>query len=165
MIKQETVITKDLPNKKLTVIRAFDAPLKQVWNAWTESEILDQWWAPKPYHTETKKMDFREGGCWLYCMVGPEGDNPWCIENFKTIVLHKSITNAVSFCDEEGNVTKDFPTMYWKKEFNETSNGTTVRVEITFDQEADMEMVLKMGLQEGFTAAMDNLDEYYNTQQ
>lgn len=89
MTKNETIFSKDLPNKKLTVVRAFDAPLDLVWKAWTESEMLDQWWAPKPYRAETKTMDFREGGFLLYRMVGPDEDTSWCKENFKTINLHK----------------------------------------------------------------------------
>jgi len=63
----------DKENKKITVERSFNAPLDLVWSAWTEAEILDLWWAPKPYRTETKKMDFREGCRWHYCMVSPEG--------------------------------------------------------------------------------------------
>jgi PhnB protein len=165
MINRETVFTKDLQKKKLTVVRAFDAQLEHVWKAWTESELLDQWWAPKPYRAETKTMDFREGGYWLYCMVGPEGDrNTWCKENYKKIGHLKSITNSVHFCDEVGNENLDFPTMYWSKEFNKTDDSTTVRVEITFDKEADLETIINMGLQEGFTAALSNLDHYLSTQ-
>jgi PhnB protein len=159
MTKRETVFTKDLQNKKLNVVRAFDAPLEQVWKAWTESEMLDQWWAPKPYKAVTKSMDFREGGSWLYNMVGPQGDSQWCKENFKSITLHKRITNAVNFCDEDGHENADFPTMHWKKEFIENDSDTTVAVEITFDKEADLEMIIKMGMKEGFTAAMDNLEQ------
>jgi PhnB protein len=163
MTKREAVFTKDFPNKTVSVVRTFDASLEKVWQAWTESEILDQWWAPKPYKAVTKKMDFREGGFWLYAMTGPEGDQQWCIENFKTITLLKLITNAVSFCDEEGVANKAFPTMHWKKAFSEGTNSTTVTVEITYDTEADMQMFIGMGMQEGFTAGLDNLDEYLNT--
>ncbi len=38
-----------MKNKQLKITRDFDAPVKQVWNAWTQSELLDQWWAPKPW--------------------------------------------------------------------------------------------------------------------
>jgi uncharacterized protein YndB with AHSA1/START domain len=67
MTKRETVFSKDLQNKKLTVVREFDAPLERVWEAWTKSEILDQWWAPKPYKTETKKWILEKAvfGCTL----------------------------------------------------------------------------------------------------
>lgn len=160
MTKHETVFIKDLQNRKINVVRSFDAPLEQVWKAWTTSEILDQWWAPKPYRAETKTMDFREGGYWLYQMIGPQGDNSWCKESFETIVLQQRITNAVNFCDEEGEINVDFPTMHWKKEFSTGNSDTTVAVEITFEKEADMEMIIKMGFREGFTAGLENLDQY-----
>lgn len=164
MITKETVFTKDIANKKLNVTRAFDAPLNRVWKAWTVSELLDQWWAPKPYKAVTKTMDFREGGMWLYLMQGPQGDGSWCRESFRTIKPQQQITNSVSFCDEEGNLNNDFPTMYWKKEFEPAGNATTVNIEITFDTDADLETIIKMGFQEGFTAGLSNLDEYLSTQ-
>jgi uncharacterized glyoxalase superfamily protein PhnB/uncharacterized protein YndB with AHSA1/START domain len=164
MTKKETVFSKDLQNKKLTVVREFDAPLELIWKAWTESEILDQWWAPKPYRAETKSMDFREGGSWLYCMVGPKGDSAWCRVDYKTIKPYKSITSIDQFCDENGKVNTEFPSMNWKKEFSQTDSGTTVRVEIAFAKEADMETIIKMGFQEGFTAGLGNLDHYLSTQ-
>jgi PhnB protein len=164
MTKTETVFTKDLGNKKLLVVREFDAPLAQVWNAWTQSEILDQWWAPKPYRAITKTMDFREGGFWLYDMSGPKGESTLCREDFKTINVHKCITNSVSFCDQEGNQDANFPVMHWKKEFKETDGSTTVNIEIRFDSDADLETIVKMGFQEGFTAGLSNLDHYLSTQ-
>ena len=163
-MKKEAVFSKDLQKKKLTVVREFDAPLELVWKAWTDGEILDQWWAPKPYRAETKAMDFREGGAWLYCMVGPKGDRTWCKIAYKKIKLHESITSTDAFCDEEGNINAGFPSMDWRKEFSETGEGTRVRVEIFFEKEADMETILKMGFQEGFTAGLSNLDSYLSTQ-
>lgn len=72
MSNKQTTISKDAANKKLIVVREVDAPLEDVWKAWTDSNILDQWWAPKPWRAKTKTMDFREGGMWLYSMVGPD---------------------------------------------------------------------------------------------
>ncbi|HYG14458.1 MAG TPA: SRPBCC domain-containing protein, partial [Bacteroidia bacterium] len=64
----------DKANRKIKVTREFAAPLSQVWEAWTNSQVLDQWWAPKPWKAKTKTMNFTEGGYWLYAMVGPEGE-------------------------------------------------------------------------------------------
>ncbi len=69
MSNKQTTISKDAANKKLIVVREFDAPLEQVWKAWTDSNILDKWWAPKPWKAKTKSMDFREGGTWLYSLM------------------------------------------------------------------------------------------------
>ena len=63
----------DKENNRVNVEREFAAPVGKVWAAWTQQELLDQWWAPRPWKARTKSMDFREGGTWLYAMVGPRG--------------------------------------------------------------------------------------------
>ena len=159
IINKETVLTKDLANKKLIVVREFDAPLDQVWRAWTESALLDQWWAPKPWKAQTKTMDFKEGGFWLYQMVGPDGTGSWCRADFKKVDAPDSFSAVDNFCDESGKVDTNFPAMYWTNVFSKTADGTTVKVEISFDTEAGLEKILELGFEEGFTAALGNLDE------
>jgi uncharacterized glyoxalase superfamily protein PhnB/uncharacterized protein YndB with AHSA1/START domain len=155
-----TQIEKDLPNKKITVTRNFNAPTEDVWRAWTESELLDQWWAPKPWRAETKTMNFKEGGFWLYAMVSPEGSKHWSKINYHKIDFQKSIQTTDCFCDENGNKNPDFPSMSWKNEFHATENGTVVMVEISFTAEADIKTIIAMGFEAGFTSALDNLEHY-----
>ena len=50
----------DKENKKITVTREFAAELALVWKAYTTKEILDQWWAPKPWKAKTNSMDFKD---------------------------------------------------------------------------------------------------------
>jgi uncharacterized protein YndB with AHSA1/START domain len=70
-------------NNKLNVTREFDATVEQLWEAWTTSELLEQWWAPKPWKAKTKSMDFRNRGKWFYAMAGPDGTKQWCLVEFK----------------------------------------------------------------------------------
>ena len=109
--------SKDVQNKKVIVERYFDAPVEEVWKAWTESELLDRWWAPRPWRAQTKRMDFRVGGHWLYSMVGPDGVDTWARVDYTSVANNKSFTGVDSFCDENGNINKDFPSMNWKNEF------------------------------------------------
>ncbi|RYU91296.1 SRPBCC domain-containing protein [Mucilaginibacter terrigena] len=160
MINHEAVFTKDIANKKLNVVRSFNAGLTQVWQAWTNAEILDQWWAPRPYKAITKSMDFTVGGQWLYSMKGPEGDEHFCRVDYKSIDPQKSISAASMFCDENGNVNPNFPVMCWKQDFSEANGVATVNVEITFDKIEDMETIIKMGFEGGFNMGLNNLDEY-----
>jgi uncharacterized protein YndB with AHSA1/START domain len=159
MSNKQTTIFKDVANKKLIVVREFDAPLEEVWKAWTEKDLLDLWWAPKPWKAKTKTMDFREGGSWLYSMVGPDGTNTYCRVDFETITPNKNFSARDVFCDENGNVSQIMPGMHWKNEFSATDKGTKVEIEITFANEADMQKIIEMGFEEGFTAAHGNLDE------
>jgi PhnB protein len=157
--KNQLQFVKDLPNKKITVIRQFDAPVDQVWKAWTQSDLLEQWWAPKPFRAQTKSMDFKPGGQWLYAMVGPNDEKHWCKVEFTSINAKKSFEVLNMFCDENGNPNREMPSMQWKNEFSATSDGTKVTVTIVFDKREDLEKIIEMGFEEGFTAALGNLDE------
>ena len=156
---KETVYAKDVANNKMSVVREFDAPLAKVWKAWTESKYLDQWWAPKPWKAVTQSMDFREGGKWLYYMQGPEGERHYCRNDYKKIDPNKVFTGIDAFCDENGNIKKDFPVMDWKTQFTAVGDRTRVEIELTFASEEDMKKIIEMGFREGFTAAHGNLDE------
>ena len=68
----------DKQTKTVSITKEFAFELSLVWDAYTKPELLDQWWAPKPWKTRTKTMEFKAGGFWLYAMVGPEGEEHWC---------------------------------------------------------------------------------------
>jgi uncharacterized protein YndB with AHSA1/START domain len=155
----KTEITKDLANKKLYVTRAFAAPVEKVWKAWTESSLLDKWWAPRPWRAETKSLDFKAGGLWLYAMIGPNGEKAWCRVDIKTVDPQQGFTATTRFCDEDGNPDDSFPSMHWLTKFYATATGSNVDVEISFDNEADLQKIVEMGFEAGFTMALGNLDE------
>ncbi|PTQ99539.1 uncharacterized protein YndB with AHSA1/START domain [Mucilaginibacter yixingensis] len=154
-----TEIVKDANNKQLHVTREFAAPVEKVWKAWTEPELLDKWWAPRPWRTETKTMDFSEGGAWLYSMVGPEGERHWCRADYKSITPGSEYSAVDAFCDENGTPSGMAPSMSWHLRFSSTATGTRVDITITFEKEEDLEAIVKMGFKEGFTMAHGNLDE------
>src|SRR3972149_4512682 len=133
----------DKKSKKIKVKREFAAPVSKVWAAWTESHLLDQWWAPKPWQAKTKTMDFKEGGYWLYAMVGPDGEQHWARADFKSIVPLKSFSAVDTFCDENGNIDLTFPKAFWTNEFNESNHSTVVSVEIEYEELADLEKYIE----------------------
>ena len=157
--KNKTLFTKDLENKKIVVEREFSAPIESVWKAWTDSDLLDQWWAPKPWRAETKSMDFRTGGFWLYAMKGPNNEVHWARVDYKSIEKLKNFQAADYFCDENGNKNDELPNMNWDNQFSKTADGTRVVVNISFKSEADIRAILDMGFKEGFEMALGNLDE------
>lgn len=151
--------------KTIHVKREFAATLDLVWEAWTKPELLDLWWAPKPYQTKTKSMDFKEGGFWLYAMVGPDGDTHWCRADYKKIEALKHFSGLDAFCDENGNVNKDFPRSLWTNVFNENAENTIVNITIAYDNVEDLKKIMELGFKEGFTMALGNLDQYFEARQ
>lgn len=147
-------------NNTIDVKREFAAELALVWDAWTKPEILDLWWAPKPYKTKTKSMDFKEGGFWLYAMVSPQGEAHWCRADYQKVDYGKSFSGLDAFCDENGNVNKDFPRSLWNNVFKDSGDKTLVDITIKYESLADLEKIISLGFKDGFTMALGNLDQY-----
>lgn len=146
-------------NKTIEVKREFAAARPLVWDAYTKSEILDQWWAPAPWKARTKTMDFREGGHWHYAMVGPEGEEHWAMVNYLTIQVHKAFSGLDAFADAEGNINKEMPQSKWQVNFSDQGESTMVDFHISFDDLSQLETTIQMGFKEGLSIAMEGLDE------
>jgi uncharacterized protein YndB with AHSA1/START domain len=150
--------TVDKANRTITVKREFAADLPLVWDAYTKPEILDQWWAPKPWKAKTKSMDFREGGRWHYSMVGPEGEEHFALLDYHVIKVQKGFTGLDAFADDKGNINKDLPRSKWESKFTDKGDVTLVTSTISYDKVEDIEQIIQMGFKEGLSAAMENLD-------
>jgi len=145
--------------KSITVKREFAAARPFVWDAFTKSEILDTWWAPKPWKTKTKTMDFREGGHWYYAMIGPEGEQHWALVDYFEIEFQKCFKGLDAFADAKGHVNKDLPQSNWEVAFTDIDQGTLVQFDIMYDDLAQLEATLQMGFKEGLAMALENLDD------
>ena len=69
----------DKTTRTVEIEMEFAADRALVWDAFTKQEILDQWYAPKPFISKTKYMDFSVGGKRFYAMVSPQGDERWSV--------------------------------------------------------------------------------------
>jgi len=154
----------DKENSVLTVIREFAAEPQMVWDAYTKKELLEKWFAPRPWTAKTGHMDFREGGHWLYAMCGPDGEEHWARMDYQSITPITEYIAQDLFCDAEGNPNTALPQSEWKVEFKPTTEGNTVAHNtIKYNSLADLEVVLKMGMQEGLTMTLEQLDELLGT--
>jgi uncharacterized glyoxalase superfamily protein PhnB/uncharacterized protein YndB with AHSA1/START domain len=154
----------DKEARQIKVTREFDASRELVWKAWTESEILDQWWAPKPWKAVTRSQDFREGGMWLYHMAGPKGEKHWCRIDYKKIEPHKKLSWQDAFCDENAKINTQFPSMQWENKFKDADGATIVDIVINFEKPEDVQAIVDMGFKEGFSMGLENLDLWLSTQ-
>jgi len=149
----------DKEKNSITVKREFAAGLDLVWDAWTKPELLDLWWAPKPYQARTKSMDFREGGYWLYAMIEPNGTEYWGRMDYLSIQPIESYTAMDAFCNEQGEVNPQLPRANWVVSFADLGEHARVDTVVTYSSLADLETVVQMGMQEGLTSTLERLDE------
>jgi uncharacterized protein YndB with AHSA1/START domain len=157
--ENKTKVLKNLKEKSILVSREFHAPLAHVWRAYTERELLDQWWGPAPWRAETSFLNFKVGGYWLYAMVGPENEKHWGRMNYTAIQHHKSFDMEDVFCDENGNTNNDLPVSTGQMIFKETAIGTLVEFRMYYPSEADVQKIVEMGFEQGISIGLNQLEE------
>ncbi len=153
--------TVDKTSKTVFVNREFDADLSLVWDAFTQQEILDQWWAPKPWASKTKVMNFEVGGRRFYAMVSPEGQEHWSLQQYTSITPKTNFKMLNAFADKDAN--PDLPGSEWDLTFSEQNGTTKVSVSIYNESLERLEKMIEMGFQGGFTMTLKSLEELLAT--
>lgn len=149
--------TVDKAAKTVYINKEFDAKLSLVWDAFTKAELLDQWWAPKPWISKTKSMDFKVGGRRFYAMVSPEGEEiGWQIQDYTSISPKTNFKFLNAFADKDEN--PHLPGSNWDLNFSEQNEITKVSISIYNDSLERMERMIEMGFKEGFTMTLNELE-------
>ena len=127
--------------------------------------MLDQWMGPKPWRVQTKEMDFREGGRWLYAMISPENvATRWSLAEFIEIQPKSSFTTKNSFSDENGDpLHTGFTSSLTTNSFQAGAGTTTVQMVKKMAGLAELDQFIAMGYKEGTAMVIGNLDEYLRT--
>jgi len=147
----------DKPTKTVVINAEFDAELDLVWDAYTKPELLDQWYAPKPWTSKTKHMNFEVGGRRFYAMVSPEGEERWAVQKYTSITPKTNFKIFNTFADKDEN--PELPGSDWDLNFSEQDSVTRVSTSIYNESLERLERMVEMGFQEGFTMTMKNLEE------
>jgi uncharacterized protein YndB with AHSA1/START domain len=88
----------------ISITRFFKLPLDTVWKAFTDPNLMKNWWGPRDFTCPVCKIDLRTGGNYLYCMRGPDGKETWGTGTYKEIVPQKKLVLTDSFSDPQGNI-------------------------------------------------------------
>jgi uncharacterized protein YndB with AHSA1/START domain len=90
----------------MVLTRVFDAPVEQVWKAWSEADQVKKWWGPTGFTCPVADMDFREGGTSLVCMKAPAEYGGMSLYNtwrYTKIVPIERMEFVQNFSDEKGS--------------------------------------------------------------
>jgi uncharacterized protein YndB with AHSA1/START domain len=148
--------TVDKSTKTVFINREFNAEQSLVWDAFTTQELLDQWWAPKPFLSKTKSMDFKVGGRRFYAMVSPDGQAHWAVQQYTSISPKTNFKMLNAFADKDENI--QLPGSDWDFNFSEENGITKVIISIYNDSLERMEKMIEMGFKEGFTMTLNELE-------
>lgn len=147
--------TNDLSSRTVTIKRTFDAPIKLVWEAWTQPEHIIQWWGPKGMDTKVIEHDFRVGGQWKYSMLMPDGNEFITDGVYSVIVELKKIFSLANFKP----MTEGVEIQSLFEEFGSKTNFTFNVVHPTEEYRIQQE---QMGILNGWGSVFDRLNEFLN---
>lgn len=144
----------DKTTRTVEIEMEFAADRALVWDAFTKQEILDQWYAPKPFISKTKYMDFSVGGKRFYAMVSPQGDERWSVQTYRAINPKTNFKMYSVFADKDENL--ELPGSEWDLNFSDQDGSTKVSIVITNESLTRLESIID-GFKIGFRMTFDNL--------
>ena len=153
--------TVDKAAKTVVLKSEFDADLSLVWDAFTKKEILDQWWAPAPFMSKTKVLDFKVGGRRFYAMVTPEGGERWQVQKYTSITPKTNFSFFSAFADKDENL--ELPGSDWDLNFSGKNGKTAVTILIKNESLERMERMIAMGFHQGIEATLNQLNVLLKT--
>ena len=154
-----TAVQKDPQALSLTITAEFGASPARIWQLWADPRQLERWWGPPIYPATVDSHDLRPGGRVAYHMTGPEGDQPRGYWDVIETDPPRSLVFRDGFANDDGTPNLAFPMSTARVTIEELGEGTTrMSIRSTFASTAAMERVLAMGMEEGLTQAVGQID-------
>jgi uncharacterized protein YndB with AHSA1/START domain len=155
-----TATHRDLDSLTFSITAAYRAPIARVWQLWADPRQLERWWGPPQYPATFVEHDLTPGARAAYYMTSPEGERYpgwWRIE---AVDPPHALDFQDGFADDAGQNNPDLPVTKTKVRLVEEAGTTTMSITTVFPSREAMEQVLAMGMEEGITAAMGQIDAF-----
>lgn len=143
-------------DRELVLTRLINAPREKVYRAWTDPELLKQWFAPKPYTTPIVEIDVRPGGSAYFVMRGPDGKDLPNHGVYLEVVPNEKLVSTDAYVKAWEPSEKPFMTLILT--FEDEGGKTRYTARVRHWTVADREAHEKMGFHEGWGLCADQLE-------
>ncbi len=144
------------PNKsnEIHITRIYDAPVKAVWEAWTDPKQVAQWWGPRGFTITTHSKDLKPGGHWHYTMHGPDGTD------WPNKTKYFEVEKYVRLVYDHGGNDEQAPLFRVTVNFSEVKGGTKMEMSMALPTPEAAAETRKFIKKAGGNATWDRLAEY-----
>ena len=154
-----TSIEKDLDALTMTVNAEFDAAVERTWQLWSDPRQLERWWGPPTHPATVVDHDLAPGALVTYFMTGPDGAQHHGWWRVVAVAAPHALEVEDGFADETGRPKDDLPnTKMTVRLTPRDGGGTRVQIVSRFSSRDAMKQLISMGMDEGLTAAMSQMD-------
>ncbi|MBZ2197086.1 SRPBCC family protein [Occultella gossypii] len=154
-----TDVQHDMNNLTLTIVAEFAAPVSRVWEVYADPRQLERVFGPPTYPATFVDHSLTPGSRSTYYMTSPEGEKHAGIWDIKTVAEPSGFTFEDAFSDADFNVTADLPVSQNSYAFEATDGGTRATYVSTYATAEALQQVLDMGVVEGATSAINQIDD------
>ena len=154
-----TAVHKDPHALTMTITAEFSASPERVWQLWADPRQLERWWGPPTYPATFTRHDLAPGSHVEYHMTGPSGDQPHGFWDIVEAEPPRRLVFLDGFANSDGTPNDDFPRNEGRVTIESIDAGRTrMSIESHFPSVEAMEQVLAMGMEEGLTQAVGQID-------
>jgi uncharacterized protein YndB with AHSA1/START domain len=154
-----TAVHKDPESCTITLEAEFDASPERVWQLWADPRQLERWWGPPTYPATVDEHDLRAGGRVEYHMTGPEGDQPRGFWDVVEVEPPHRLVFRDGFANDDGTPNDELPRTTGRVTIEDLGGGRTrMSIESEFQSLEAMEQLLAMGMEDGLTQAVGQID-------
>lgn len=159
-----TSIDKDHEALVMTLTTELRAPIERAWQLWADPRQLERWWGPPSYPATFVDHDLTPEGRVTYFMTGPEGDQHHGWWRVLTVDAPDRLQFEDGFADQAGDPAHDMPTtITWVRLDEIPGGGTRMTLETKFPSTEAMNRMISMGVEEGITLAVGQIDGILET--
>jgi uncharacterized protein YndB with AHSA1/START domain len=146
-----TRIIAERGKQEVVITRVFDAPRALVFKAYTDRNLIPQWWGPERFTTLIDKMDVKPGGLWRFVQSDAAGNEYAFHGVYHEVLSPERIVDTFEFEGTPGHVSLETCTL------EEIGGKTTMTGRSVFQTVEDRDGMLKSGMEEGVFESMDRL--------
>ena len=143
-------------DRDLVLTRLIDAPRAKLFKAWTDADLLKQWFAPLPWTTPHAELDPRPGGASLVVMAGPDGTRFPNSGVYLDVVQDERIVFTDAYVNAWTPSAKPMMTVILT--FEEEAGKTRYTARVRHWTVADREAHEAMGFHQGWGQCADQLE-------
>ena len=156
-----TVISSstDVESLTLTFVTEFDASVERVWQLWSDPRQLERIWGPPTYPATFVEHELTPGTMSRYYMTGPDGSRSGGWWRIVAVDEPRSFTFDDGFADADLEPVDTMPVSHSVFAFEAVDGGTRATYTSVYDTAEGLQQVLDMGVEEGATLAINQIDD------
>jgi len=151
--EQQTTVVTTPSDREIVSERVFDAPRERVFAAYTDPELIPQWWGPRGATTIVDQMDVRPGGAWRFVHRDSNGDKTGFRGTYREVTPPERIVQTFEWEGMPGHVIVETAT------FEDLGGRTKVTATSLFHTTEERDGMLASGMESGLTESHDRLVE------